>query len=134
MELIKDVIKVDNRMDFGKFQTFIESEAVVPDKKPDVYDVVKTEGYIAIKKIEVTDGKILFRGSFNYNVIYVTDDKNTVSNIEGKIDINEVIEKDNVYQDMEYMLFPEVEHVDCTIMNERKIKVGTLMNLKGSLF
>ena len=50
MELIKDVIKVDNRMDFGKFQTFIESEAVVPDKKPDVYDVVKTEGYIAIKK------------------------------------------------------------------------------------
>ena len=81
MELIKDVIKVDNRMDFGKFQTFIESEAVVPDKKPDVYDVVKTEGYIAIKKIEVTDGKILFRGSFNYNVIYVTEDKNTVSNI-----------------------------------------------------
>ena len=134
MELIKDVIKVDNRIDFGKFQTFIEAEAVVPDKKPDVYDIVKTEGYIAIKKIEVTDGKILCRGSFNYNVIYITDDKNTVSNIEGKIDINEVIEKDNIVQDMEYMLYPEVEHVDCTIMNERKIKVGALMNVKGSLF
>ena len=25
MELIKDIIKVDNRMDFGKFQTFIET-------------------------------------------------------------------------------------------------------------
>ncbi|MGL5315416.1 MAG: DUF3794 and LysM peptidoglycan-binding domain-containing protein [Peptostreptococcaceae bacterium] len=134
MELIKDVIKVDNRVDFGKFQTFIEAEAVVPDKKPDVYDVVKTEGYIAIKKIEVTDGKILCRGSFNYNVIYITDDKNTVSNVDGKIDINEVIEKDNIIQDMEYMLFPEVEHVDCTIMNERKIRVGALMNIKGSLF
>ena len=23
MELIKDIIKVDNRIDFGKFQTFI---------------------------------------------------------------------------------------------------------------
>lgn len=134
MELIKDVIKVDNRIDFGKFQTFIESEAVVPDKKPDVYEVVKTEGYIAIKKIEITDGKILCRGSFNYNVIYITDDKNTVSNVDGKIDINEVIEKDNIVQDMEYMLFPEVEHVDCTIMNERKIRVGALMNIKGSLF
>lgn len=134
MELIKDVIKVDNRIDFGKFQTFIEAEAVVPDKKPDVYDIVKTEGYIAIKKIEVTDGKIICRGSFNYNVIYITDDKNTVSNVDGKIDINEVIEKDNIVQDMEYMLFPEVEHVDCTIMNERKIRVGALMNVKGSLF
>ena len=30
MELIKDIIKVDNRIDFGKFQTFIETEAVVP--------------------------------------------------------------------------------------------------------
>ena len=31
MELIKDIIKVDNRIDFGKFkETFIETEAVVP--------------------------------------------------------------------------------------------------------
>ncbi|MEG1311364.1 MAG: DUF3794 domain-containing protein [Romboutsia sp.] len=134
MELIKDVIKVDNRIDFGKFQTFIESETVVPDKKSDVYEIVKTEGYISLKKIEVTDGKILCRGSFNYNVIYIADDKNTVSNVDGKIDINEVIEKDNIVQDMEYMLFPEVEHVDCTIMNERKIRVGALMNIRGSLF
>lgn len=134
MELIKDVIKVDNRIDFGKFQTFIESEAVVPDKKSDVYDIVKTEGYIALKKIEVADGKIVCRGSFNYNVIYITDDKNTVSNVDGKIDINEVIDKDNVTQDMEYMLYPEIEHVDCTIMNERKIRVGALINIKGSLF
>ncbi|MEG1285036.1 MAG: DUF3794 domain-containing protein [Romboutsia sp.] len=134
MELIKDVIKVDNRIDFGKFQTFIESETVVPDKKLDVYDIVKTEGYIALKKIEVTDGKILCRGTFNYNVIYIADDKSTVSNIDGKIDINEVIEKENISQDMEYMLFPEVEHIDCTILNERKIRVGALMNVRGSLF
>lgn len=134
MELIKDVIKVDNRIDFGKFQTFIETEAVVPDKKSDVYDVVKTEGYISIKKIEVADGKLVCRGSFNYNVIYITDDKNTVSNVDGKIDINEVIEKDNIVQDMEYMLYPEIEHVDCTIMNERKIRVGALINIRGSLF
>ncbi|GAA3641446.1 DUF3794 and LysM peptidoglycan-binding domain-containing protein [Asaccharospora irregularis] len=134
MELIKDIIKIDNRVEFGKFQTFIEAEAVVPDKKSDVYEIVKTEGYIAIKKIEVTDGKILCRGSFNYNVLYVTDDKNSVSNVDGKIEINEVIEKENVVQDMEYMLFPEVEHMDCTIMNERKIRVGALMNIRGSLF
>ncbi len=134
MELIKDVIKIDNRIDFGKYQTFIESEAVVPDKKSDVYEIIKTEGYIAIKKIEITDGKVLCRGSFNYNVIYMTDDKNTVSNVDGKIEINEVIEKDNVVQDMENMLFAEVEHIDCTIMNERKIRVGALMNIRGSLF
>ena len=35
---------------------------------------------------------------------------------------------------MEYMLFPEVEHIDCTIMNERKIRVGALINVRGSLF
>jgi hypothetical protein len=134
MELIKDIIKVDNRIDFGKFQTFIETEAVVPDKKSDVYEIIKTEGYICLKKVELTDGKIVCRGSFNYNVIYMADDKTTVSNMDGKIDINEVIEKDSILSDMEYMLYPEVEHVDCTIMNERKIRVGALMNLRGSIF
>ena len=134
MELIKDIIKVDNRIDFGKFQTFIESETVVPDKKSDVYEIIKTEGYISLKKVELAEGKVICRGSFNYNVIYMADDKVTVSNVDGKIDINEVIEKDNIVPDMEYMLFPEVEHVDCTIMNERKIKIGALMNLRGSIF
>ena len=134
MELIKDIIKVDNRIDFGKFQTFIESEAVVPDKKSDVYEIIKTEGYISLKKLELSEGKIICRGSFNYNVIYMTDDKTTVSNMDGKIDINEVIEKDIIVPDMEYMIYPEVEHVDCTIMNERKIRVGALMNLRGSIF
>ena len=134
MELIKDIIKVDNRIDFGKFQTFIEAETVVPDKKSDVYEIIKTEGYISLKKVELAEGKVICRGSFNYNVIYMADDKVTVSNVDGKIDINEVIEKDNIVPDMEYMLFPEVEHVDCTIMNERKIKIGALMNLRGSIF
>jgi len=134
VELIKDIIKIDNRMDFGKFQTFIEAENVVPDRKSDVYDIVDTMGYIVIRKVEMLEGKITCRGSFNYNVIYVADDKSTISNINGKIEINEVIEKDNVVPDMEYMLFPEVEHMDCTIMNERKIKVGALINIRGSLF
>ena len=134
MELIKDIIKIDSRVDFGKYQTFIESEVVVPDIKSDVYEIIDTQGYIALSKIEVSDGKLVCRGSFNYNVMYIADDKSTLSNVCGKIDINEVVEKDNIIQDMEYMLYPEVEHVDCTIMNERKIRVGALMNIKGSLF
>ena len=50
VELIKDIIKIDNRMEFGKFQTFIESENVVPDKKLDVYDIVDTMGIHSSKK------------------------------------------------------------------------------------
>ncbi len=134
MELIKDVIKVDNRIDFGKFQTFIESELVVPDKKLDVEEIIDVMGYISIKKIELNEGKITVRGCFNYNIIYMATDKNTISNMNGKIDINEVIEKDNINQDMENMLFAEIEHIDFSIMNERKIKLGALMNIKGSLF
>lgn len=134
MELIKDIIKIDNRIDFGKFQTFIESESVVPDKKLDVYDIIDTMGYIVLRKVEILEGKITFRGSFNYNVIYIADDKNTVSNINGKIELNEVIEKDCAFPDMEYMLYSEIEHIDCTIINERKIKVGALINVRGSLF
>ncbi|MEG1409251.1 MAG: DUF3794 domain-containing protein [Terrisporobacter sp.] len=134
MNLIKDILQVDNRIDFGRFQTFIETEAVVSDKKEDVYEIIKTEGYIAVKKQEVLDGKIILRGNFNYNVIYLTEDKNTISNIEGRIEINEVVEKDNIVADMENMLFYDVEHIDCTVVNERKIRVGALLNIRGSLF
>ena len=134
MDLIKDVIKIDNRVDFGKFQTFIEAELVVPDKKMDVNEIVKTEGYISLKKIDISEGKISCKGSFNYNVIYMSNNKENLSNIEGKIDLNEIIDKDIATKDMECMMYGEVEHVDCTIINERKIRVGSLINIKGSLF
>ena len=88
MELIKDIIKVDNRIDFGKFQTFIETEAVVPDKKSDVYEIIKTEGYISLKKVELTEGKVLCRGSFHSHVLYTTAYQTTFSHVDGKIAIN----------------------------------------------
>ena len=78
MELIKDIIKIDSRIDFGKYQTFIESEAVVPDIKSDVYEIIDTQGYIALSKIEVSDGKLVCRGFLNYNVIYIAYDKTTL--------------------------------------------------------
>ena len=59
VELIKDIIKIDNRMEFGKFQTFIESENVVPDKKLDVYDIVDTMGYIVLRKVEMLEKEII---------------------------------------------------------------------------
>ena len=70
MELIKDIIKIDSRIDFGKYQTFIESEAVVPDIKSDVYEIIDTQGYIALSKIEVSDGKLVCRGLPMIKLLY----------------------------------------------------------------
>ena len=80
VELIKDIIKIDNRMEFGKFQTFIESENVVPDKKLDVYDIVDT--------------MVTSESSGNENISEVTNELDNT----GKIDVvtsNEEIRKDS---------------------------------------
>ena len=134
MELIKDVIKIDNRIDFGKHQTYIESEIVIPTEKPDIHEIIKNEGFISIKKVEMGDGKAICKGNFNYNVIYMTEGKNEVLNIAGKIDLNDVIEKENIVSDMESMLYAEIEYIDCSILNDRKIKMSALINIKGSMF
>lgn len=133
MDLIKDIMKIDHRSDFGRFQTFLESEILVPDTKDDVFEIVKTEAYISLKKEELMQGKIILRGDLNYNTIYITQDKQ-VTNLSGKIDINEAIEREDISSDMKSILLSNIEHVDCNIINERKIKLGCLINITGSLF
>ncbi|SHH32635.1 DUF3794 and LysM peptidoglycan-binding domain-containing protein [Tepidibacter thalassicus] len=133
MDLIKDVIKLDSRNDFSKFQTFLESEILVPDIKEDVFEIIKTEGYISLKKEDVMEGKVILRGDLNYNVIYLTQDKK-VSNLNGKLEFNEVMEKDDISLDMKIILIGDIEHIDANIINERKIKLGCLINIRGSLF
>ncbi|WP_099191705.1 DUF3794 and LysM peptidoglycan-binding domain-containing protein [Tepidibacter mesophilus] len=133
MDLIKDIMKIDNRSDFGRFQTFLESEILVPDTKDDVFEIVKADAYISLKKEELMQGKIILRGDLNYNTIYITQDKQ-VTNLSGKIDINEAVEKEDISPAMKSILQSNIEHIDCSIINERKIKLGCLINITGSLF
>ncbi|KXZ38886.1 LysM domain-containing protein [Alkalithermobacter thermoalcaliphilus JW-YL-7 = DSM 7308] len=133
MELIKDTIKVDSKVDLGRHKTFLEWDVLVPDIKEDVFEIVKAEGYISLKKEDVMDGKIVLRGDLNYNIIYLTQDKKVVS-LVGKTDFNQAIEKEFVKSGMRTLLDTEIEHIDCNITNERKLKLGAVVNVKGHLF
>ncbi|OPJ54801.1 DUF3794 and LysM peptidoglycan-binding domain-containing protein [Alkalithermobacter paradoxus] len=133
MELIKDTIKVDNRVDFGTHKTFLEWDVVVPDSKDDVFEIVKAEGYISLKKEDIMEGKIILRGDLNYNIVYLTQSRKVVS-LMGKTDFNQAIEKEYVKIGMRSLLDTEIEHIDCNISNERKLKLAAVANVKGALF
>ena len=69
----KDNIKI--RKKDGEFVKTIKisSDILVPDIKPDIINIIGSNGMVILKKQEVLDSKIRFEGIWSGNVIYLSD-------------------------------------------------------------
>ena len=61
----KESFSVNQIVQNKKDVYIIESDCIVPDVKPDIIEIISTNGILTIYKKEVMDGKILVTGSIN---------------------------------------------------------------------
>lgn len=114
---------------------FIEGDEIVPDIKPDVIDVISSNGTICIYKKEIQDGKVKFDGCVYIYTIYVADDENaSVRCINSSLDFSKTIEIANIRPDMQLETCSEIKSIECKILNGRKISLQASVKLKACVY
>ena len=100
----------------------ITGDILVPDTKPDIINIIGTNGIEIIKKIDVSDSRIRFDGCWNGTVIYLSDLGETKS-LNINLDFSDVVENEIIKSndDIEYAI--NKNNIDVRILNERKISV-----------
>ena len=79
----------------------IEGDIIIPDIKPDILNVLNTDGNVCIYKKEILDGKIRLDGSIYSNIMYLADDNDaSIRGFSANIDFSKIIEIENVKNDM----------------------------------
>ena len=53
-------------------QITLEDDVNVPDTKPDIDQLIKTQGEIQITSITPTDGKVAIHGNLSFSLLYIT--------------------------------------------------------------
>ena len=70
MELEKNRISI-NQIVAQKLDTEVcEGDCIVPDIKPDIYNIISSSGTVSVYKKEVMDGKVRIDGAINTYTIY----------------------------------------------------------------
>lgn len=129
--ITKDSFKMLQMTEKETTQILIEEDILVPDIKPDLANIVSIEGKTKIVDKDIANGKLKCTGKMNLKILYVP--------VENRADyplvpMDAVVDFRN---ELDYLISDKsdveisvnVEHMDYSIINERKLKVKAVANI-----
>ncbi|WP_373897921.1 SPOCS domain-containing protein [Haloimpatiens sp. FM7315] len=136
MELIRENIEYEQLLGENTADTIIRQEFIIPDTHPDVEEILMIEAKPRLTSKEVMQNKIYIEGQVNYNVLYLAkgEKESEVFNVTYNGTFSNAIEINGAEREMISDIESYVEHMECSIYNERKISIEGIIKLKASVY
>lgn len=136
MELIKENIECEQLLGESTADTIVKAEYVIPDTQPDVSEILMLDAKPTIISKEVMQDKVYIEGQIIYNIMYLgkAEDKFEVFNAVYSGKFSNYVEVSGCQHKMNSEAECYVEHINCTIINERKISVEGIIKLKSAVY
>ena len=131
MELVKEQIQMKEQSCRSNLQITLEDDFNVPDSKADIDRIVTQDGRIEIVETNLLNGKLLVKGMLHFEMIYMSHEgSQLVHSIQGKIPFDEMVNMDSVGETDSIRVNWELEDVNSSLINSRKISVKALLMLR----
>ena len=137
IDVVKEGIQNEQLLRESATNNVLKGEYLIKDSHPDVYQILGVEAKATITNKETLADKIMIEGQINYSVMYLSEDESKVTSINSVC----LSEKFADYLDLnneEHKVICEVEciieHIQASIMNERKIAIDGIRTTKWQLY
>jgi LysM repeat protein len=136
IELIKENIEYEQLLGENSADTVIKAEYLIPDTLPDVTEILMLDVKPSITKMESMQDKVYIEGQVEYNILYLAkeDAGLGVHNVNYTDKFSNYVDIQNAEHNLKCEAECNVEHMDCSIINERKISVGGVIRLKSAVY
>lgn len=135
VETTKNQIILNQKVGQKKENRQVETDCIVNDVKPDVLNVISTNGVVNIYKKDVMDGKIRIDGAINTYIIYLADDnESTIRSLNTSLDFTEIIDMDNAKENMDSKIEITVKNFDTKIINGRKLNIKANLDISVAIY
>ena len=133
MELKKEKIFMKKNTGNSQLQITLEEDFNVPDSKPDVEKIVTVDGVIDFVEKNIVNGKLLLKGTLQFDVLYIShESEQLVHSIQGKVEFDEMVNMDHITERSDVQVKWELEDLNISLINSRKISVKSLLALTCS--
>lgn len=136
MELIKENIEYEQLLGEQMIDNMIKEEYVIPDVQPDVKKILMVYVQPKVTSKDAMQNKIYAEGEIRCNVLYLAnvEENSEVFNVVYTKGFSTYIEINGAKPGMESYLECNVEHMECNIINERKIAIEGIVRLKAGIY
>lgn len=136
MELVKENIEYEQLLGENTADTVVKEEYVIPDTHPDVRQVLMLDAKPIINIKEVLQDKVYLEGQIQYTILYMAkeEDKTEAHSVTYNAKYSNTIDISGAMGDMLCETECYIEHMECIIVNERKVCVEGVLKLKAEVY
>lgn len=111
----------------------INGDVIVPDIKPDIVNIINTNGMAYIYKEDIGSGRVRIDGNIDTYIVYLADNGETRS-IQTTLTISESIEDSGINENCFTKQKVILEGIESKVLNERKISIKANVKIKSDIF
>ncbi len=113
-------------------QLIQEGEIVVPDNKPDIDIILKTDAYVYPEMKRPEENRLSYKGNMVVDVLYMGKDKNLHS-MTGEAPISDFINIEGADEDMLSEINMHIVNMESRKVNDRKVSYKAMLETEGSV-
>lgn len=134
MELQKQEYRIIRQKSSAESQITLDEEFNVPDARPDVGRMIQKKGRVQIRKVNVSDDRVMLTGELQFCLLYVADDDNRgISSLEGQQPIEETLHLDGVRDGDKIRLNWDVEDLAIRLIHPRKLNIQAMISFVANV-
>ncbi len=134
LDLVREIMKENRVVSRDSVQIIIENDIIVPDTKPDIGRILFADGDAYILHTIVDDGNILMDGIIRHKILYAEDSpEQNITALNVSTDFDHSMDVPGIIEGMEGRVKCNIEHVECRIVNGRKVNVRAILRIKSKI-
>lgn len=134
MEMQKQEYRILRQKSSAESQITLDEEFNVPDARPDVGRMIQKKGQVQIRKVNVSDDRVMLSGELQFCLLYVADDDNRgISSLEGQLPIEETLHLDGVRDGDKIRLNWDVEDLAVRLIHPRKLNIQAMVSFVANV-
>lgn len=114
-------------------QVLADYDVIVPDYQPDLLKILQVDANAAVQHFEVQNDRITITGKVDYKILYIPDSATGITSIITSAPFNHIEEHAGAKQGMLCSVLSDVEHVEFSLINSRKVGIKTVVGLDINL-
>lgn len=129
-ELIKEKIILNRNIGKENTQVLLEGDIIVPDVKPDMAYILKTDAEIIFDKTETSSDRVNFSGKLHLKVLYLAKgSEKPVHSISSTAIVDDFLNIDGIDKESWVELSSNIANIDYKMLNDRKISYRAVIDV-----
>ncbi|MBM6830444.1 DUF3794 domain-containing protein [Anaerotignum lactatifermentans] len=130
LELAKEKITLKQQKGEQTSQVLLEGDVIIPDSKPDVKEVLYSQGRVRLDEVKTGEEKITFSGELSLWILYrPAEGERPVYAVTSSLPLQDLLHMEGVHKEDAVEVTAKLEHLECDMINDRKIGVRAVVRI-----